>query len=471
MGTLVERSVIKSNQTKVPAMTDSTSSFDFPSVGNKTVTARFDGGDITSNAGVLLLSAADEKIGLTSAIAAAIKDTRQASKVSHDLPTLIKERILAIACGYEDANDLDGLRSDPALKVGCGRAPRSEADLASQPTISRLENSVDKKDLIRMAIRLAERVVAQLPANTKKVVLDIDEMEDPCHGQQEFEIFNAHYDSHCYLPLLLFVTDETGRQRMMAVVLRSGKSGCRGVRAVLKRAVRLLRARFPKIYIELRADGGYGNDQVLRCCDKLDIKHTLGLPGNKRLHRLSIATQMDVCIKYSQTKYQVDRPACREFGVIDYRAASWDKSRKVIVKAEITESAFGDVKLNPRFVVTNCDFANPEAGYAHYCGRGDIENRIKEFNLALAGGRTSCHRFLANQFRVLMHAGACVLMGVIQEAAKATNLAKAQVGTLRLRLLKIGARIIETVRRVWIHMSSSCPGQEDWDKVYQVLTG
>lgn len=452
-------------------MIDSISSFDFPSVASKTVTARFDGGDITSNAGVLLVSAADDKIGLTSAIASAIKDKRQSSKISHDLTTLVKERILAIACGHEDANDLDCLRSDPALKLGCGHAPRSGADLASQPTVSRLENAVGKKDLLRMGISLAQRVVAQLPDNTRKVILDIDEMEDPCHGQQEFEIFNAHYDSHCYLPLLLFVTDETGRQRMMAVVLRSGKSGCRGVRGLLTRAVGLLRARFPDIHIELRADAGYGNDQVLRCCDSLDIRYTLGLAGNNRLHRLSAAIQRDAYINYIDVKDQPDHPVCREYATIDYQADSWDKSRKVIVKAEVTESVPGHAKLNPRFVVTNCDFASSEACYAHYCGRGDIENRIKEFNLDLSGGRTSCHRFLANQFRVLMHAGACVLMSVIKDAAQSTDLAKAQVRTLRLCLLKIGARIVESVRRVWIHMSSSCPGQEVWGKVYQALTG
>jgi hypothetical protein len=452
-------------------MTDTIFSFDFPSVANKTVTARFDGGDITSNAGVLLVSSADDKIGLTKAFAASIKDKRQASKISHDLSTLIKERILAIACGYEDVNDLDDLRSDPALKVACGRVPRSDADLASQPTVSRLENSVGRKGLLRMGISLAQRVVAQLPGNTQKVILDIDEMEDPCHGQQEFEIFNSHYDSHCYLPLLLFVTDETGRQRMMAVVLRSGKSGCRGVRGLLKRAVGLLRARFPDLLIELRADAGYGNDQVLRCCDKLDIKYTLGLAGNSRLHRLSSATQIDAYLNYIQVKDQPDHPVCRKFGAIDYQADSWDKPRKVIVKAEITERAFSRAKLNPRFVVTNCGFAGPEAGYAYYCGRGDIENRIKEFNLDLSGGRTSCHRFLANQFRVLMHAGACVLMDVIKDAAQSTNLAKAQVRTIRLRLLKIGARIVESARRVWIHMSSSCPGQETWGRVYQALTG
>lgn len=181
---------------------------------------------------------------------------------------------------------------------------------------------MSKKDLLRMGISLAQRVVAQLPDNTQKVLLDIDEMEDPCHGQQEFEIFNAHYDSHCYLPLLLFVTDQTGRQRMMAVLLRSGKSGCRGVRGVLSRAVNLLRERFPNICIELRANGGYGNDQVLRCCDNLDIKYTLGLPGNQRLHRRSAATQIDAHIKYVDVKDQPDHPVCREFAEIEYQADS-----------------------------------------------------------------------------------------------------------------------------------------------------
>jgi len=292
-------------------MSDSTMSFEFPAVSRKPVTARFDGGDITSNAGLLLVSAADSKTGLIDSLAAAIKDKRQASKVRHDHATLLRERVLAIAGGYEDANDLDSLRSDPALKLACSRAPQTGEHLASQPTLSRFENSVGKKDLLRMTVALAKQVVAQLPMGTKRLILDIDEMEDPCHGQQELNFFNAHYDTHCYLPLLLFVTDESGWQRLMAVVLRSGESGCRGVPGLLKRAVAIIRARFPGIEIELRADAGYGNDKVLRCCDKLDIKYTLGLRGNTRLHDLSTATQMDACIKYTQLKYDPSHPACR----------------------------------------------------------------------------------------------------------------------------------------------------------------
>lgn len=451
-------------------MSVSTMSVEFPAVSRKPVTARFDGGDITSNAGLLLLSAADRKTGLIDSLAAAIEDKRQASKVCHDHATLLRERILAIAGGYEDANDLDSLRSDPALKIACYRAPQTGEHLASQPTLSRFENSVGKKDLLRMSVAFAKQGVAQLPAGTKSVILDIDEMEDPCHGQQELNFFNAHYDTHCYLPLLLFVTDERGRQRLMAVVLRSGESGCRGVPALLKRAVGLLRERFPGIKIELRADAGYGNDKVLRCCDKLDIEYTLGLRGNTRLHDLSTATQMDACIKYTQLKYDPNHPVCREFGSVDYQAGTWDKERKIIVKAEITEAPNGDAKLNPRFVVTNREFTDPQAAYEFYCGRGDIENRIKEFNLDMFGGRTSCHRFLANQFRVLMHASSCFLTSVLQEAAKTTAWSKAQMGTIRLRLYKIGARIVESMRRVWVHMSSSYPDQRAWLTVYAALT-
>jgi hypothetical protein len=452
-------------------MNDSPLSVEFPSVSGKQVTARFDGGDITSNAGVLILSDADRKIGLTKSMAAAINDKRQSSKVSFDIATLIKERVLAIASGYEDANDLDSLRSDPALKVACGRSPQTDVDLASQPTMSRFENSVSRKDLVRMAMALAENVVAQLPANTKSVILDIDETEDPCHGQQELKFFNAHYGSYCYLPLTLYVTDQTGRKRIMTVALRSGRTTTRGARGLIKRAVGLLRARFREIQIELRADALYGNDQVLRCCDQLGIEYTLGLTSNARLQNLTIATQNDACVRHSQLKDTDEYCGCQEFALIDYKADSWDKSRKVIVKAEITKEHKADHKVNLRFVVTNRWYASPEEGYHNYCQRGDIENRIKEFNLDLAGGRTSCHRFLANQCRVLLHAAASVLMSVLQEAAQSTDWATAQVGTLRLRLLKLGARICETARRVWIHMSSSYPDQRAWQTIYMALSG
>jgi hypothetical protein len=323
------------------------------------------------------------------------------------------------------------------------------------------------KALLRMSKALARCVTAALPEGTKRVVLDLDAMEDPCHGQQEFEFFNAFYDSHCYLPLLLYVTDETGRQDLMTVALRPGKSNNKGVRGVVSRAVALLRERFGDLEIIFRADAGFGHDENLRLCDKLGIKYVMGLSGNRRLHTLSSHLQMQTCCKYTfhREEWEQQEGVCREFATIEYKAGSWDKKRSVVAKAEITNG-----KLNPRFVVTNLDAPNPEQLYTFYCARGDRENRIKEFKLDLAGDRTSCHRFLANQFRVLLHAAAAVLMGTIQKAAQATPWCKAQAGTIRLRILKVGARVVESVRRVWLHLSTAYPDKESWYVIYQALS-
>jgi len=446
-------------------MADSAQMLLFPAVAGKEVTARFDGGDITSDGGALLLAQADRKIGLVKAMAEQIVDVRQSAKVQHSLPTLLRQRIVGIACGYEDANDFDYLASDPALKLACGRAPQSGQDLASQPTLSRLENGVDRKDIYCMALAIAGRVVSQLPKKTKRIVIDIDAYEDPCHGQQELEFFNAHYDSHCYLPLAVFITPDDGIQRLLGAVLRSGKGGNAGVRAVIRLAVEIIRERFPKIKIILRADAGFGNAQVLRLCDKLKISYCLGLGSNVRLQTLSTHTQMQACCRYTFAKHEWrEEGVCRVFGRFDYKAGSWKRKHNVVVKAEITQGA-----LNPRYIVTDLYKRTPKKAHAFYCGRGDAENRIKEFKLDMAAGRTSCHRFLANQFRLLLHVAAAVLMSTIQVAAKATELARAQAGTLRLRLLKLGARVVETTRRIWVHMSSSYPSQAAWYQIHAAL--
>jgi len=446
----------------------------FPPVGGKEVTADFDGGDITSDCGALLVARADDKIGLTRAMSDQIVDVRQSSKVRHTVGSLLRQRVVAIACGYEDANDFDTLSSDPAIKLACGRAPKSDGDLGSQPTISRFENRVSKKDVAAMGYAIARRVVAELPAKTRQVIVDIDAYEDPCHGQQEFEFFNGYYDSHCYVPLAVYVTGQDGVQRLIGAILRSGKGGSAGVASAIKVAVAAVRERFPAARIILRADSGFGNADVLWLCEKLNIYYALGLAGNERLQALSTRTQMQACWLYTFGKEQwegiraggnmPDGPGiCRVFAGFDYKAGTWRHERRVIVKAEITSG-----ELNPRFIVTNMPISARKA-YGFYCGRGDIENRIKEFKLDLYAGRTSCHRFVANQFRLLLHVAASVLMTAIQEAARGTVLAKAQAGTIRLRLLKLGARVVETTRRVWLHMSSSFPNQAAWTAVYAAL--
>jgi len=434
----------------------------FPSVSGKDVVARFDGGDLTSDAGLLLLGEADRKIGLTEGMTEAITDRRQQSKVLHKVHDILRERVYAISAGYEDANDLDTLGSDPVLKTVCDRLPASGGDLASQPTISRLENGVTRKDLLRIGMLVAETVISDLPPDTTEVTLDVDTSDDPCHGQQEFEHFNGYYDEHCYLPLYVHVTGGDGRQRLLCSLLRPGKAcATKGLFGVVRRVVELLRARFPAVRITLRGDSGFGICEVIGFCEEIGIEFVLGLRGNRRLHTLSTPTQMDACLKY---KWEGN--GCREYGELRYKAGSWKKQQRVVIKAEITRG-----ELNPRFVVTSLTNKTPEELYEFYCGRGDQENRIKEMKLDLQSGRTSCHRFLANQFRLLLHTAACVLMGVLQRSLEGTKLAKAQIGTIRLRLLKVGARIVESCRKVWVHLPTAFPEKELWHHLHWRLSG
>jgi hypothetical protein len=432
----------------------------FPAVGGREVVSRNDGGDITSDAGLLLVSLADKNLGLTRAMADAVTDHRDPDKVTHHIIEMSRERIYSICQGYEDANDLDTLRDDPALKTVCKRLPKTGEALASQPTISRFENMPGAKDQMRMAVAMARRVISQLPARTRRIIIDVDPTEDPCHGQQEFEFFNAHYGSHCYLPVHFHVTGDDGRQRILSSLLRPGNAGpTKGLYSALKIAIRLVRERLPDVQIILRADSAFGVCDVLDFCEDMRIDYILGMKGNGVLHDLSAPVQMDACLKY---KWEGN--GCREYGSVSYKAGSWRHARRVVVKAEITRG-----ELNPRFVVTNLENLGDVEAYEFYCGRGEQENRIKEIKLDLASGRTSCHSFLANQFRLLMHTAACMLLGVLQESLAGTRFAKAQIGTLRTRLLKVGARVVETARKIWFHLPSSFPAQDAWKRMHAAL--
>lgn len=434
----------------------------FPSVESKGVVARFDGGDITSDAGLLLISKADRKLGLTRLIAEAIDDQRDQDQVDHKMIELVRERVYAISVGYEDANDLSTLRSDPVLKTACDRLPTSGKDLGSQPTMCRLENAVGRKDLLRIGMSIADRVVSGLSKDTRQVIIDVDSTDDACHGQQEFEFFNGYYDEHCYLPILVHITGDDGRQRLLCSLLRPGNAGATtGLFGVLRRTVELLRRRFPDVRIILRGDSAFGTREVIEFCEERCIDFILGLRGNSRLHTLSTPVQMDACLKYGW-----EGSGCREYGEFRYKAGPWKRHQRVVIKAEITRR-----ELNPRFVVTSLTGKSPEEIYEFYCGRGEQENRIKEMKLDLGSGRTSCHRFLANQFRLLLHTAACVLMGVLQECLDGTKWARAQVGTMRLGLLKVGARIEETCRKVWVHLPTAFPEKDIWSYLHMRLWG
>jgi hypothetical protein len=432
----------------------------FPAVGGREVVCRNDGGDLTSDAGLLLVSLADDKLGLTDAMAAGIADGREQSKVVHGVVEILRERIYAICQDYEDANDLDTLRYDSALKAACKRLPKSGEPLASQPTISRFENMPGAKEMARMAESMARAAISRLPARTGRVIIDVDATEDPCHGQQELELFNGHYGCHCYLPVMIHITGDDGRQRLIGSVLRPGNAGpSKGLYSSLRMAIRLLREHLGQVHIILRGDSAYGVSNVLNFCEDMGIDYILGISGNNVLDDLSLPIQIEACLRY---KWEGN--GCREYGSVLYQAKGWRHPRRVVIKAEITQR-----ELNPRFVVTSLENLSEVEAYDFYCARAEQENRIKEMKLDLNSGRTSCHRFLANQFRLLMHTAACMLMGMLQESLAGTSFAKAQVGTIRTRLLKVGARVVETARKIWFHLPSSFPAQDAWKRMYAAL--
>lgn len=441
-------------------MTVSLPELSFPFVSGKPVVARFDGGDITSDTGMLLLAAADRKLGLSKSMAAGIIDTRDPTKIAHTVVDMLRERMYAIGMGYEDANDLDSLADDPSLRAACGRRLGEQDRLASQPTISRLENMVDSKDLFCMSRAMAEIVVNQLPSGTSKIVLDIDASEDPCHGQQEFEFFNAHYDAHCYLPLFIHVTAEGDRQRLIAAVLRSGRADAKkGLFGSLRRTIWLLQARFPDVEIILRADGGFGQAEVIAFCEEQGLQFVLGLPTNSRLKRLAEPFEAEAL----RGEGNNSEPA-RYYAEFEYAADTWHNPQRVIARIEISNGL-----ANTRFIVTSLKEISAEDAYLFYCERGEQENRIKELKLDIASDRTSCHRFLANQFRLLLHAAVCVLMAAIQDGLRSTPFESAQVRTIRLKLLKVGAQATESLRTLWLRLSSSFPYRRIWYLLYARL--
>jgi len=417
----------------------------FESLFGKQVTADFDGGHITSDAGGLLLREIDEHYGLTAGFTESLSDRRHPSWVVHKLKTLVKQRIFSIALGYEDNNDAQSLRNDPALKTMSGKLPETSEALASPPTLCRFENSVTSKDLRRLADWLFKLYVKTHPGPRDVMVIDIDATDDPTHGQQQLSFFHGYYEQHIYHPI--FIIDGISGFPM-ACVLRPGNThAAHRVKAVFKRLVKRLKKAYPKAQIVLRADAGFAVPRLYRFCEKRRISYTIGLITNDRL-RAKVADLLEK----AEQQFRETKEKQRLFTSFHYRAESWSRHRRVVAKVEYTDKG-----LNQRFVVTNI-FLKPQRLYDEiYVLRGETENRIKELKLDVKADRLSCHRFLANQFRLSLHTGAYCLLWLLRENLKGTALATAQAGTLRVKLLKIGARIRETSRRVWIHFASGYP--------------
>jgi hypothetical protein len=430
----------------------------FPNIFPKPVVAQFDQRQGSSDGGALLLKAADRQIQLTQALAACLKDERQPGKVDHEIEELLAQRIFGIACGYADANDAARLAEDPVHKTLMGRDPVEGQDLASQPTLCRFEKAPDRKQLYRMGEALADRVIAchrrRLHGRAKLLTLDLDATDDPTHGAQQLTFFNSHYDTWCYLPLLGFLSfNEEKEQYLCAAVLRPGNAPARrGAMGILWRILQRVWAAFPKARVRVRLDGGFADPFLLNFLDAMGVEYVVAMANNATLNRLA-EPQMDQARQLSQASGKTEHV----YGEACYQAGSWCGERRMIFKAEVVRQEGKEPKDNPRFVITNLK-QSPQGIYEHvYCERGEIENRIKELHYGLEIDRTSCTSFLANQFRVLMTAAAYVLMQEIRRRAARTACARAQVWTLRERLLKLGASVVVSVRRVVIHLPASFP--------------
>ena len=418
---------------------DTLLAFDFPAVGRKKITAAFDGGRMTSDGGVLLLAAVERRIGIARTLAPLIADPRNPLLVTHSVADILRARMLAIACGYEDADDLDHLRTDPGFKLACGRLPDSGTELCSQPTVSRWENAPTLREVIRMSYAMVDLYCASYARPPRAVTLDIDDTVEVVHGHQQLALFNAHYDERCFQPIHVY---DTATSRPVAMLLRPGKtpSGTE-IRSHLRRLVRRIRSHWPATRLTIRGDGHYGRPEVMAWCEANGVDYVLGLPGNAVLDRLVEPAADDVRVRRAEEQAAV----VRRYTETRYGAKSWKCQRRVAARIEATTKG-----LDIRYVVTNLDIGTPAWLYdTLYCARGQAENLIKLHKSQLASDRTSCRSPLANQVRLVLHTGAYWLMLKLRDAIpRPQPLANAEFVTLRARLLKIAARIA---------FAASCP--------------
>lgn len=443
---------------EAPLMTDcATPPMRFETQSALALEAAFDGGRITSDGGLVWLAEAEEELGLCEAISACVPEWRK-RRGRHSLASLVRQRVLQIACGYEDQNDSNSLREDPLLKMVCGALPESGANLASQPTLSRLENAADARCCYRIAqaifeLYLRERAKDGTP---KKVLLDFDATDDPTHGEQEGSYYHGYYRQHMYHPLLVF-DGESGH--LISALLRRGNTHASNTAvALLKRVVGGLREEWPEVAIELRADAGFAVPALYEYCEEEGITYTVGLITNPRLEELA-----EDLLDEAKERYGTEGRKVRLLDEGLYEAASWEHSRRVVYKAEAMEKG-----TNTRFIVTTRRSADPKELYEFYAMRGESENWIKDFKLHVKADRLSCHRFVANQFRLLLHAAAYWLMDALRRRLVASGArGRMRLDTLRLSLIKVGGRVRELFTKVRLYLASGHPGQILWHALFE----
>ena len=435
----------------------------------KPVVARFDMPHASSDGGAILLKSLDTQLQLTKRLAACVVDERQPGKIQHATLELLRQRVFGIACGYADCNDAARVADDAIHKLLVDRDPIGGRALASQPTLSRFENAVSWWELRDLAHALADTVIdthrRRLKGRATRITIDLDPTDDPTHGQQEFSFFNGHYDAWCYLPVVATVTfNAEPAQFAVAAVLRPGNAPApRGARGILRRLLGKLRAAFPQAAFRVRLDGGFAHPKLFTFLEQQQVEYVVAMASNARLDKRA-RRLMGKARMRSRATGQTEHL----YGETWYAARTWAHPRRVIIKAEVVRHPGRAPKNNPRFVVTNLPDA-PEAVYHFYCGRGDVENRLKELHRGLAMDRTSCSRFLANQFRVLLTLAAYILFQELGRRAARTTCSEAQVTTLRERLIKLAVWVDRSARRIVLHLPVSFPWLSTWRQLARAV--
>jgi Transposase DDE domain group 1 len=414
------------------------------SIAGKVVRAAFDGGCLTSDAGVLLLADIERRLEIAERLARCLTDPRSPERVHHTLPEMIRFRMLLIAAGYADANDCDGLRADPAFKMALGRAPESGPDLCSQPTMCRLENLPGPVALKRMMAAMVELFRDSFEQVPRRLVLDIDDTEDRVHGRQELALFHAHYDGRCFLPIHVY---EATTGKPVAVILRPGKTpDGTEVTLVLRHVIRAIRKRWPKVDILVRGDSHYGRPEAMSWCERNRVGYVFGLAGNKVLLRRVAALAEQTALE----RVEGEADKVRRFGEFAYAAETWHAERRVIARVEASDKG-----ADSRFVVTNLAGTPRWLYEAVYCARGQAENLVKAHKVHLASDRTSCSRAMANQFRLVLHTAAYWLLHTLRGLApKRSFWRDAQLDTIRLALIKVVGRVAELASRIELALPS-----------------
>jgi len=433
----------------------------FKEISNKDVHVNFNGGSISSDSGVVMLREFIDELDIIKKIAEMLPDDRHPAYIEHTTEQLLSQRVLQIIAGYEDGNDCDALRHDPAFRTACGKLPETDGPLASQPTMFRFEHRIDAKTLIRLGRLQVDFFIHSYQKAPETIVLDFDDTEDKTHGSQQLSMFNGYYGSVCYQPMHVY-EGESGK--LVATILRPGKRPTgKEIAKMIRRIVRLIKKAWPEVNIIIRGDSHYGCPEVFDVCEEFNMQFVLGLSSNSIL-------QQSVAYIKKQAEELFDRNprAFKLYHEFEYQAATWSKPQRVIAKVEYTEK----LKINIRFIVTSLKTTWRKQVYETlYCGRGKAELYIKEHKSHLGSDRTSCNSFLVNQFRLIFFNLVYMILHYFRNRhLKNTCFAKADFNTIRLKLIKIGGQIKELSTRIKVHLSSAYVYQNEFRKIYASLT-